>query len=132
MHELTKYLGSDPTLFMGNLAESIHNISSSHGFWPKDGRNFGEMIALAHSELSEALEAHRGGEAPYWEAHEKACTDMEICACIPKPEGAAVELVDCIIRCLDTLYSMNVDIDGVLLKKMMYNDSRPYKHGKAY
>lgn len=49
-----------------------------------------------------------------------------------KPEGAAVELVDCLIRVLDTLHSRNVDIDRVVEIKMQYNDSRPYKHGKAY
>jgi hypothetical protein len=79
------------------------------------------MIALMHSELSEALEEHRAGRPAVWFDG-------------PKPEGAAVELIDCIIRALDTLYSMdlNGDIDSVLQLKMDYNASRPYKHGKAY
>lgn len=63
-------------------------------------------------------------------------TDFErwrlIEAGIAKPEGLAVELADCIIRCLDTLHSLGVDIDQVVREKMMYNESRPYKHGRAY
>ena len=43
---------------LNDLARQINDNARTHGFW--DGaRNFGEMIALAHSELSEALEEHR-------------------------------------------------------------------------
>ena len=45
---------------------------------------------------------------------------------------AVSELADCIIRCLDTMHSLGVDIDGVVARKMAYNASRPHKHGKAY
>lgn len=127
---------------LGRLAKEINRISAEHGFWPEEGRNFGEMIALAHSELSEALESHRDGEPAMWHQHDKACPLYLIhndapnpvgpCNCQPKPEGAAVDLVDCIIRCLDTLYSLNVDIDEVMAKKMIYNDSRPHMHERAY
>ncbi len=51
-------------------------------------RNFGEMIALAHSELSEALEADR-----------KDLMDDKL----PQYHGTYVELIDAIIRQLDTL-----------------------------
>ena len=47
-------------------------------------------------------------------------------------EGVAVELADCLIRILDTMHSLDVDIDGVVARKMAYNASRPHKHGKAY
>ena len=49
-----------------------------------------------------------------------------------KPEGVAVELADCLIRILDTMHSRDVDIDGVVARKMAYNAGRPHKHGKAY
>lgn len=49
-----------------------------------------------------------------------------------KPEGLAVELADCIIRCLDTMQSLGVDVEEVVTEKMRFNASRPYKHGKAY
>lgn len=119
---------------LNDLAESINKIARDHGFWEAD-RNFGEMIALMHSELSEALEAHREGQDEIWLRHTNGCAfavKRGECDCSPKPEGPAVELVDCIIRCLDTLHSMDVDIDRAVQAKMAYNDSRPYKHGKAY
>ncbi len=49
---------------MGNLfvetwratAKEVHDTAREKGWWDKE-RNDGEMIALMHSELSEALEA---------------------------------------------------------------------------
>lgn len=131
---------------LNELAQQIHDTAKSHGFWDAD-RNFGEMIALAHSELSEALEEHRSGRPAEWTRHRKDCPryptwrrrfwkwltgEGYMCDGLCKPEGTAVELADCIIRCLDTLHSLDVDIDGVVARKMAYNDSRPYKHGRAY
>ena len=49
-----------------------------------------------------------------------------------KPEGVAVELVDALIRILDQLGYMRVDIDGLVAEKMAYNADRPIKHGKKY
>ena len=41
------------------LAIGINQNARDKGFWDGGERNMGEMIALAHSELSEALEEHR-------------------------------------------------------------------------
>ena len=103
---------------LNRLAAEIHANARAHGFW--DGaRNFGETVALAHAELSEALEGDRAGNPLVYEVD-------------GKPEGVAVELVDCMIRCLDWLGSQGVDVDAVMAQKMAYNASRPHKHGKAY
>lgn len=135
---------------LNDWAWNIHEWSSNKGFWPKDGsvRNFGEMTALAHSELSEALEAHRESRSatpsPVWYRHSEDCIHFPLndlhdiipdrggCTCVPKLEGWGTEYVDCIIRLLDTLGEAGVDIDDVLARKMRYNEGRPYKHGKAY
>lgn len=98
-------------------------------------RNMGEMLMLAVSELAEALEEHRDGKPVFYTDHGDYTTERgEASYTVErgKPEGIAVELADCIIRCLDTMYSLDVDIDAVVHAKMMYNESRPHKHGKAY
>lgn len=46
-----------------------------------------------------------------------------------KPEGRAVELIDCIIRILDWMGHEQVDVDMLMRRKMDYNKTRPYRHG---
>ena len=129
-------------------AERIHTWAEIKGFWPEGGgfqsRNFAEMVALSHSELSEALEAHRDGEPAVWYRHTDECLHAPLndlydlqakrsgCSCSPKTEGWATEYVDTIIRILDTLGAAGVDVDEILERKMAFNDTRPHKHGKAY
>ena len=46
-----------------------------------------------------------------------------------KPEGVAVELCDAIIRIIDYLAYMGVDVEAVLMAKHEYNKGREYRHG---
>lgn len=95
---------------LNELAKEAHQIAVEHGFWDPEP-TFGELIALMHSELSEALEEYRAGRPMVWyecELDGEPC-DKVICECKQcngaymreKPEGIAVELADCIIRMLD-------------------------------
>ena len=104
--------------YLNELAKKIHDNSCAHGWWEKD-RDFPEVVALCHSELSEALEADRNGEPHVWEKY-------------GKPEGVAVEMVDCIIRILDWCGKEGIDVDALMEAKHKYNLTRPYKHGKSY
>ena len=104
---------------INKLAKDIHANAVEHGWWDEP-RSFGEIIALCHAELSEALEEDRAGHPLHWYAEDG------------KPEGVAVELIDCIIRVLDFLGSQKVDVEDLLLEKHAYNKNRPYKHGKRY
>jgi hypothetical protein len=142
------------------IAQDIHETAVAHGFWPTD-RNMGEMLMLMTSELAEALEEHRAGRPPVWYKHEDGCSYLSHervmeaaysvaplsggehprCTCVkqPKPEGWAVEIVDCIVRCLDTLHQADVQnrlggmgISELIRLKMAYNDGREHKHGKRY
>jgi hypothetical protein len=128
---------------LSDLALRIHETSAEHGFWPDGDRNMGEAIALAHSELSEALEEHRSGHPAVWMKHTNDCAKAVVagrgqevaataCTCTPKPEGIAIELIDCMVRCLDLLHSLGVNVDNLMELKVAYNESRPHKHGRQY
>lgn len=99
------------------LQKTAYLISKSKGWWDNP-RTMLECIALMHSELSEAVEELRKNtpSATYWEE--------------TKPEGWAVELADCVIRIMDVCEHNGVDLEHVIMTKMRYNETRPYKHGK--
>lgn len=101
------------------IARQIHNWAKRKGFW-EDGqdRNDGELIALMHSELSEALEAIRHGNPP----------DDKI----PEYSGYEAELADLIIRVMDTASARGLRVAEAIIAKMAYNEGRPYKHGKRF
>ena len=99
------------------LAKEIHENAVAHGRWDEP-RNLLEIVALCHSELSEAVEEYRAGRPMVW-ANEDG-----------KPEGIATEMADCLIRILDWFGHEGLDADEIVRQKMAYNRGRPYKHGK--
>ena len=82
--------------------EKIHKNAVDHGWWASP-RPFGEVCALIHSELSEALEAYRDGKPEFYREPEGDPHG--------KPEGTAVELADAVIRILDYAGAARLDID---------------------
>ncbi|MDO8661869.1 MAG: hypothetical protein Q7K98_01425 [Candidatus Omnitrophota bacterium] len=99
-----------PKKSINNFIRECHKVAKSKGWW-LDIRNDGELIALMHSELSEALEAMRKGG---------------------KKEELAEELADCCIRIFDYCGARKIDLEKALVKKIEYNKGRPYRHGKKF
>lgn len=103
---------------INEVAKEIHENAVEHGWW-EEKRGFPEILALVHSEVSEALEEYRNGREP---------TEVYI-GSNGKPEGIPIELADVIIRIFDYCGYAGIDIDAAITQKHEYNKSRPYRHG---
>ena len=101
---------------INKLIEKSHNIAISKGWWDKE-REIPELIALIHSELSEALEEYRVSE------------NLDIRYEKNKPEGFVVELADVLIRIFDLSGKYKIDLNKALETKLKYNETREYRHG---
>lgn len=74
-------------LMLKKYCVDVYNNAVKHG-WHEEDRPIGEVLALIHSEVSEALEEFRSGnQMVYFKEG--------------KPEGIAIELVDAVIRIYD-------------------------------
>lgn len=114
---------------VNDLAEVVHEANAKWWVDLETGeplqRNVGELLALAHSELSEALEGHR-----------KNLMDDKL----PHRPMFEVELADTIIRILDMARGLGFDIGGAMAEKMQYNavredhthEARRLANGKKY
>ena len=114
---------------INGLADEVHTANDK---WWRNletnepiERNVGELLALVHSEISEALEGHR-----------KDLMDDKL----PQRKMFEVELADAIIRIFDIAAGLKLDLGGAYVEKMAYNarredhkrEARLLANGKKY
>lgn len=110
----------DSARHLNYLALRCYQASQANG-WYEAPRSFGDIIALIHSEASEAFEEHRNGHG-FTETYYNPDKPT-------KPEGIPSELADIIIRVLDFAGANGVNIGAMVEEKLAYNATRGHRHG---
>lgn len=93
-------------MIIENYCKRAFETAKSKG-WHDEERETGTMLALIHSEVSEALEADRKGDA----------------------ENFVEELADVCIRVFDLCGSRGIDLGAAIEAKMEKNLGRSHMHG---
>lgn len=95
--------------------KSCARIARDKG-WDDEERSWPTLIALMHSELSEALEGLRDG-GPEHPSDKIPFTALE------------EELADVLVRIFHAAEKHGLDLPGALEEKMRYNMGRDHRHG---
>ncbi len=136
---MTQTTGKKETF--NEISQRLHQRAKEKGFWDEK-REIGTLLMLIVSELSEALEADRKGRYANLEVMDQVfsegCTFENSPLSLPQIFSRDIkdtfedEIADTFIRLFDLCGYLGIDIDKHIELKMQYNQTRAYKHGKAY
>lgn len=120
---------------INELSKEIHEVNKANGFYEGE-KNIGEMLALIHSEVSEALESDRKGRYTVatmrvvngWVRDDDFKAGFKSCV----KDTFEDELADIMIRVMDLAAFKGIDLEQHIKAKLRYNSLREYKHGKKY
>ncbi len=110
---------------INSLMEMCYDTAHTNG-WHDEPRNKGEVCMLLVTEVAELYEDIRKGIQPglhFIPANQDKGETMD------KPVGLDSELADIFIRLGDMVTEWKIDIGLAIKTKMIYNTTRPYRHG---
>jgi hypothetical protein len=102
---------------INNFQQKVHETAVEKGWWNEGERNYGEICALFHSEISES----------YMEFYEENIEVYYKDSNPKKPEGALIELSDFGIRVLDYTGFYNIDTEHLMAFKIFVFCSTPFE-----
>lgn len=99
---------------LNKLAQEVVAINKANGWnvirpeeWATNPYKVPALLALIHSEVSEALEDYRADDRDHF----------------------SEEIADVVIRCLDLCGGMGIDLDAAVAAKLEKNRHRGFRHG---
>ena len=107
---------------INELCKAANDASVAAG-WQDEPRSFGDLIALMHSELTEAFEEFRKGR----KLDEMYYLPESVTLHPDKPEGVPVELADAVIRIAQCCGQYGIDLEAAITRKMAYNETRGHR-----
>lgn len=116
-------------------AKEVHKANVDKGFYEGKEKEFGTLLMLITSELSEALDADRlnlRADLNYFESLIKEGNPFKETFKETVKDTVEDELADALIRILDTCGYYGIDIQKHVDLKLKYNSTRERKHGKTY
>ena len=122
------------------LANTIHKGKVKRGYYD-DPKEVGTVLMLIVTELAEAMESYRSDQrlgeginyVDFESSIDEPFTDSDVAKFKEVVKDTFEdEIADTIIRLFDLCGWMNIDIHKHIMLKLKYNDTRPYKHGKAF
>ena len=101
-------------LDLNAFAKEVHAVAVEHGWWDGE-RDEVTLVSLMCCEVAEAMEEYRANRPMVWQRctwDDSVCNEDVVCDHLvgddcdcgnrdDKPEGIAVELIDCCLRILD-------------------------------
>lgn len=131
---------------MEKIRDLCHKNAVEKGFWDEGEQyidvssekvktkpwNFGEKVALIHSELSEMFEAWRKGikeSDKDIKILDSSIRDKDGCPEYRRITAIEEEMADTFIRLFDLCGKLDIDVGRVILAKMEYNKGRSHMHG---
>lgn len=111
------------------LQDWIGRVNEEHGFHEYKSlttdvertRYLESKLLLVVSEIAEAQDELRSGHSPH-----------EIYFDGDKPMGFLTEIADAAIRIMDIFHELDEGALRVMVQKVQYNETRPYKHGRQF
>lgn len=117
---------------LNDVAKAAHDMAREKGFWDGDAGDVCKKLLLIHSEVTEAAEEYRKGNAQtYYTAAkvERYGSGLTYIGYEQKPEGIGPELADVLIRTLDLIQGMGMNAEALVKEKMEFNGKRGKLHG---